>query len=153
MVFLHAFDVATEVNIGITKVSTNAGRFAGFDVVVSGDNHKSFEKRLKNGALVVNCGGFYRRRSDEVENTPRIGRLHADGSVSFVPLATGDDKVCTVGVVEEPDIPTDAEVATFVEGLVGLETKTIDFKDALLRALEAKGVTGDVRKVVLEALG
>jgi len=44
----------------------------GFDIVVSGDNHKSFISIDKNGTYVINSGSLVRSTVSQITHTPRV---------------------------------------------------------------------------------
>jgi DNA repair exonuclease SbcCD nuclease subunit len=56
----------------------------GFDAAIFGDNHTPWE-RVGTPSLQIpsmfNCGGFMRRRTDEIDRKPRVGLLMSDGTV------------------------------------------------------------------------
>jgi predicted phosphodiesterase len=45
-------------------------KLKGYDVAVFGDNHKGFSEH-KGSTLIYNCGGFIRRKSDELDYIAR----------------------------------------------------------------------------------
>ncbi len=126
-------------------------RFAGFDVVIVGDNHVGFEKHLSIGTNVFNCGTLMRRKSSEVNLTPQVGLIHASGKITPYHLDTSKDVITEL--VDRQDDDYDVGVALFVEELAGLEAADLSFRDAMMIALERSKVSESVRNVLLEALG
>jgi hypothetical protein len=51
-----------------------------FDILVFGDNHEGFIQKEKY-TTVVNCGGFYRRRTDQIKYRPFATILYKDKTV------------------------------------------------------------------------
>ena len=137
-----------------SKLSTVAKSFRGFDVVVVVDNHVPFERVLRSGTQVVNCGGFLRRRSNEQDHQPRIGLLHSSGAVTFHPLDCGEDKLSTsvTSADEIQDEAEDAEVASFVEALSILESTTLCYRENLEQAMREGKTRPEVRDARMEAM-
>ncbi len=119
-----------------------------YDVVVYGDNHKPFE--IKSGGkgfpAVYNCGGFMRRKIDELNHRPSVGLLHADGSVTRHYLNVSQDQFIT------PEQVTGADFGDFLEQLRRLGDSALDFGEAVRRDLERPGVPAGVRRLLLGAL-
>lgn len=60
-------------------VKSFAEKLQEYDVAIFGDNHSPFERKIGN-CLIYNCGGFMRRKSDDLFR-PSVGLLHRDGSI------------------------------------------------------------------------
>jgi len=103
----------------------------GFDVAVFGDNHKPFNAQTQTGCQVINCGSFFRRKSDEYLHQPRVGLIHQDGSIESLLLDVSKD----IGVAESKEKwPTTKEllsVSEFVENLRPTNKHSFDFVEAL----------------------
>lgn len=119
----------------------------GYDAVVIGDNHTSWE--VSGKPYIWNAGGFLRRRIDEKEHRPRLGLLMSDGTVKSHYLNVKKDRFSDTA---DSDNETD-EVAAFVKSLKDLTDSALDFEGMVLRWLERKGSGEGVRRKVLEALG
>lgn len=138
------------------RVEQNFQRYGGYDVVVIGDNHKSWEARgvvpeSPHGpfSCIWNCGGFYRRKSDEVDHKPRVGLIHADGSVESHYLDCSKDIM--VPTAHEEQVIVNQDLAAFLARLQDIQGMSLDYREELLRALA--GQPENVRKLVVEALG
>lgn len=129
-----------------------AKKFRAFDVVVVGDNHMSFDRKLKNGAHVINTGTLMRRKSSEIDYRPRVGFLHENGRVSNHYLDTSAD-VITKTVTPEQEHEHDTEVSQFIAELSRAESCGLDYRDNVRRALDERRATKAVRRVILEAMG
>ncbi|MCH8068351.1 MAG: metallophosphoesterase family protein [Candidatus Marinimicrobia bacterium] len=130
--------------------------FEGYDVLVFGDNHKGF-LTTRGNTVIFNCGGLMRRAADEIDYQPQIGLLHKSGEVEVVLLDTTQDKIKPVGPTSDPvdDIkaPVDnMELQEFLNELTGLEETTLDFVEAMKRAIRKKKPSPEVRKILLEAM-
>ncbi len=139
------------------KVTTDwSKKFADFDVVVVGDNHHGFQRKINDGnCTIFNCGALMRRRSNEADYEPRVGLLHASGKVTSHPLDTSRDVLTrTVTEEQEREDDEDDEVASsFVEELQKLEASRFSFREAIMRAMDKQKVDNKVRKIILVAMG
>lgn len=93
----------------------------GFDLIVSGDNHKPFE----HGKL-FNCGGFMRRSVADTYH-PRVGLLMDDMSIDFHYFDVSKDVL--EERVEEDIEPID--FSEFMAELNSLNSDSLDFKEAV----------------------
>lgn len=132
-----------------TRLSKSAREFRAFDVVVVGDNHQGFDRVLKNGTRVVNCGTLLRRKSNEAAYRPRVGLLHPSGEVSSYELDTSED-ILTRTVTEDEEHAY--EVEGIARGLALLEVSSLSYRENVMRALESRGLRRRVRRIVLEAM-
>lgn len=119
-----------------------------YKVAVFGDNHKGFLKKLKNGTTVLNCGGFIRRKSDEVNYEPRVGILRDDGSVVSRKLDVSQDQFRTE---EEMEDVVQVDMTDFIEELGKLGEHGLDFKETVRRTVET-GIPVSVKEKVLKCL-
>jgi Calcineurin-like phosphoesterase len=124
-------------------------RYDGYDTVIIGDNHISWESTFLNGANVFNCGGFYRRKSDEVNHRPRVGLIHSNGSVESHYLDCSKDILVPTANQEQAIVSS--EVAAFVARLRSLQGMSLDYREELVRAMRDE--SAEVRKILVEALG
>lgn len=125
-------------------------KIKGFDVVVSGDNHKHFYNRgSRLNQSVWNCGTFFRRKISERDCWPSIGLIHADGTVTSHQMDISMDKF----------IPLDNTQVEAVEGMDDLikelEEKNIDaaidFRENINKVMESKGVSQKIKNIIMEA--
>ena len=136
------------------KLSKVAKKFYDFDVVVVGDNHIGFERKLKSGTHLINNGTLLRRKANEAFYQPRVGLIHASGKVTTHELDISQD-IITREVTEEQERADeeDKEVSSFVEELTRLETTDLNFREIIVRTMAARKVSRDVQEAVLEAMG
>lgn len=102
----------------------------GFDTAVFGDNHKPFTISTQ-GCDVSNCGGFFRRKSDEMSHHPTFTLIREDGSITLQPVVVKEDIFIAKAA---KDVPTAEEllgVAEFVESLNTENKHSFDFVEAL----------------------
>lgn len=128
-------------------------RFDSLGVVVVGDNHMGFRRRLKGGTRVVNCGTPIRRKSNEADYAPRVWLIRASGRVTSVRLSTTDD-VLTRTVTESQEDVYDADgIEDFIEGLAKMEASGLNYRETVLAAMKKFRVPPATRDVLLEAMG
>ncbi|HUW45947.1 MAG TPA: metallophosphoesterase [Dehalococcoidia bacterium] len=121
----------------------------GWDVIVFGDNHKGF-LTTKGKTTIFNCGGFQRRKSDEIGSKPQVGLLYDDGSVKAYLLDTSKD------VIEETstalEVHEDMGLEEFLEELTKLQESQLDFEEAMRQLLRERKPGTLVCKLILEAM-
>jgi len=116
-----------------------------FDAAIFGDNHIGFlsqfaqnncEKKpwLNKKKSILNCGGFIRRNSDQVEYCPMVGLLKEDASIETVQLDTSKDKM-------EFDLPVKKEnpelcSAEFIASLKNVISIGRDFNETIRLLLD-----------------
>jgi DNA repair exonuclease SbcCD nuclease subunit len=121
-----------------------------FDFAIFGDNHIPFTVKGEE-CTIVNCGGFYRRRSDEVKHKPSVVKLYSDGSTERHYLDTKKDKF--IDVKEILSKIGDNEIEGFLDELNSLADASIDFRSAIEQSIEKMKVTESVKRVILKAMG
>lgn len=121
----------------------------GFDVAVVGDNHIGFETEIAS-CQVFNCGGFMRRKSDEINHHPRVGRLWSDGSVTSVGLDTSKDRIHENPVRDDP--ATALDMQDFIRGLEELGDHGMDFAGTVKEFLEKNEIRDEVKILIRKAL-
>jgi hypothetical protein len=124
-------------------------KIQGYDVAVFGDNHAGFVKQISALTTVINCGGFIRRKSDEIDYRPMIGVVYSDGSVSRHRLDTAGDLFHEIPE-DRKEVPFDMK--NFIDGLEGLGEHGLDFKEAVTRHLNSEEVDSEVRQIIMKAL-
>lgn len=139
------------------KLSKALPGLMGYNAAVFGDNHKGF---LTGGPgygdtdtmpPIMNCGTLMRRKQDEREYRPQVGILHSDGSIERHFLDVSEDKFSDP---VEVAIPTRNPFANeLLQDLRELEADSLDFRVAVMRAMDSNDVSESVRKAVLVAMG
>jgi hypothetical protein len=141
----HAYPGAPE--------DAHAGMFMpklkGYDVAVFGDNHKGFSMKLKTGTQLLNCGGFMRRRSDEIDSHPQVGVIYDDGSVETVKLNIACDRF---KAPEEMIRVMDVDMRAFADQLEQLGEHGLDFREIVKRSLPSMDLPAPVRELVERSL-
>ena len=99
---------------------------------------------------IINCGGFIRRKSDEIDYVPSVGVLYSDGTVKRRRLDTSGDVF--------HDIPKDKEevpfnMKDFIAGLESLGEQGLDFRQAVENHLKGEEIDPAVKEIILTAMG
>jgi len=133
------------------KQSSTAHRkkLKGFNAAVFGDNHKGFLTISADGLNLLNCGGFMRRRTDEVEHHPKVGLLHRNGSIAMHQLDCSEDIIITNGKQVKQ---TDENISEFIGELNSMYDLGLDFEKAVGTYLETHTLTPKTVKLVRKAL-
>lgn len=130
------------------NVSAFKKQLKGYDVAVFGDNHLRFMDESGN-CTVVNCGGFIRRKSDEITRKPAMALLYQDGSVEWKRLDVSGD-VFHDGVEDRPENPLDLKA--FIDGLESLGEQGLDFRAAVENHLRKDDISDEVKDLVRKAI-
>jgi DNA repair exonuclease SbcCD nuclease subunit len=126
---------------------------AGFDAAAFGDNHKGFLFDEEGFPPIVNCGGMMRRKSDEVEHTPKVWLLKSHGgrTLTIEPrdlISCADDKLSDIGC----EVADEVDLGVFFEELESLQDQWVDFKFAIEQFAKTKRISKMVRKHLLESV-
>lgn len=130
----------------VTKINKE---FRPYDVVLFGDNHHTVSWIDNQHQHRLNPGTFIRRKSDEINHRPCVGLLKADGSIERKYLDVSGDKF-----VDRPEAADSAAegLEEFVEGLKSLDHSSLDFRDAVRKAVENEKLSKRAGKLVLQAM-
>lgn len=123
----------------------------GYDAMVFGDNHQSFDVRLNPSCktFVVNPGCLIPRRRDERTQGSNVYLLKKDRSVERVQLDNSEDW----WLAEEEEQRTDSvDLSGFIEELRSLESDGLDFESAVHRYCEQHRVDSKVRDLIRQAM-
>lgn len=122
----------------------------GYRAAVFGDNHKGFLASADMGRCsVLNCGGFIRRKSDEMDYKPSVGFLYSDGTIKTEPLDTSCDVFQPVANLANVSL---LDIKDLVEGLKNLGEHGLDFRESVNQYLKSSEVHPKVKEIILTAL-
>lgn len=141
----HGHERATED----TRAIAYRELLKGYDVSVWGDNHQGFLIRSPRHTL-INCGTFFRRKSDEKDYQPMIGLLWDDGNITPHFLDISEDKYLDKDVLKLEKPKADASKA--LAGFRGLSQDSLDFRAAVHFRLESDPPENRVKELVLGSL-
>jgi hypothetical protein len=125
-------------------------KLEGYDVAVIGDNHSGFKGKAGNCLVWVN-GLMQRRKSDEIKLEPSVGLLYSDGSIKRHKLDCSQDKYFDANEIAHK-ISDEMDLESLCEELMKLSDASISFAEAIHAAISRKGVSGVVKKIVMQAL-
>ena len=125
-------------------------QLTGYDLVIFGDNHKGFLTRLGK-TIIFNCGGFMRRKSDEVNYTPMVGLLSIKDGIIPRTLDTSLDKYLEIqkGKIETESL----YMEDFFKELEKLGDTPLDFTETMKQYLNKKHVNKKVQLIITQAMG
>lgn len=110
-------------------------QLAGFDVAVFGDNHKGFLVGTGD-ATAFNCGGFMRRKFDELDYKPQVGFMLETGQVVPHYLDTSKDEFHDSDKLDLPE-GTDPNFAqALVKVVNSWKSYYLDFGEAIRAAMD-----------------
>jgi len=121
----------------------------GWDLIVTGDNHQTFECQDGNRQL-LNAGSVMRMRSDQIDHRPCVYLWRRDGKWEKRYL-TIDPQVVTRDTVER-EKAKERRVSAFVEKLAGDGEVALSFDDNVATLLKEETDT-EVKRLVLECTG
>ena len=131
------------------KVGAYKKMLRGYDVAVFGDNHIPFQVDTDYNCTIYNCGGFIRRKSDEINRVPGFGLLLADGTVERRKYNTVKDQFHPYA---EPRLETPIDVAGFINELNSLGEQGFEFRTVVRQHLKKEEIPNEVRQIILTAL-
>lgn len=132
-----------------SHVSKLARSLEHFHVGVFGDNHKGFTAKLAGKVVVHNCGGFIRRKTDEMDYEPSMGILYGDGTVKRVRFDTSIDRF---HAIPEDKKSAPLNMKAFLDGLEGLGEHGLNFQEAVENYLKTENVDPKVKEIILSAI-
>ena len=127
-----------------------------FDLIVCGDNHKSFIVTVDGSRYIVNCGSLMRSAIDQADHKPVVYIYDTETKrllQSYIPVRLFKN----VMNIEEAtkDKERNKELEDFVEGLSDTNIEGLDFKKNLIDHLEKNKdkIADGVIKIIDEVVG
>jgi len=121
-----------------------------FDLIVSGDNHKSFEAKHLHKRL-INCGSLMRSKIDQVDHKPCYYILDTDTSglkKHFIPIVEGS-KVFDMDLKEE-SMERNEDLEAFVTGLSKQKEMGLNLMDNLTAYMKKNNIEEEIRDIIRE---
>lgn len=108
----------------------------------------------KSGSMsinIMNCGTFFRRKSDEILYRPQIGLLYDDGSIAIHYLDVSRDLYVEAKDKKTPKFDG-TDTSEVLAGFNGLGKDSLNFREALEHRLHQVPPDESVTRMVLESL-
>jgi len=124
-----------------------------YDLIVSGDNHKSFITTTKGNRVLINCGAMLRSNIGQVDHKPFIVLFDTETrkyEKIYIPIEDGE-KVFKIGEVELAK-ERNANLETFISGLSSSKSIDLTFEDNLKRFIKENGIDEEVSKIITDAM-
>jgi DNA repair exonuclease SbcCD nuclease subunit len=125
-------------------------KLKGYDIAIFGDNHKGFIV-ANNKIVICNCGGFMRRKSDEMDYKPSVGLIFDDGLVGKYHLDCSKDKLVQLDGRRKENEEND----NFVEvcnNIQEMKIQGLDYREYVTRWLERHPQVQEVNNFLMQAL-
>lgn len=152
VVHKYIWDTGSNSYVGAKKddhISSFREALLGYDVAAFGDNHKGFSTTIKSGTRIFNCGGFMRRKADELDYSPMVGIVYNDGSITIKKLDTSIDRFRDP---KEMSQVLEVDLGEFVDQLEKLGEHGLDFRGAVREVAESLDIPVEVRDMVLRCI-
>lgn len=122
---------------------------AGFDIIITGDNHKPFEASCGNQRL-FNCGSFMRRRSDQLDYKPSVGIIYNDGTIERHYLDISRDVF--EATADEP-VVTSTDMQGLIDELQSVGEGSLDFEASVREWIKQNPTRKAAAKALMKAMG
>ena len=126
-------------------------QYPGYDLIVTGDNHKPFVEEHE-GRLLVNPGSMMRTTADQIDHKPRVYLWYADTNTVepvYLPIESGVISRDHITRTEERDGRIDA----FISRLDDDWEASVSFEENLERFAKANNVRQSVMDIVMKGIG
>ncbi len=123
-----------------------------FDLIASGDNHRSFFIDYK-GKHLINCGSLMRSSKDQINHKPCYVIYDTDRreyKVYYIPVKPASEVFDMQKI--EIEKKRDEKLAAFVDGLIEGEELGLNFSANLETTLNKSGVHSSIVSIIKEAM-
>lgn len=124
-------------------------KLVGYHSAFFGDNHKGFMDVEEGKIPIINCGGFIRRNSDEIEYKPAVYLLYRSGKIVRRELDTSKDRI-TKTAADNANVTL--EVRDFIELLQDMDAQSLSFKESLSELMKTRKMSPDCYKVLFSIM-
>lgn len=133
-----------------TSAKSLLKKFPGYNLILSGDNHKPFVVNFR-GRLLVNPGSLMRTRADQIDHKPRVYLWYAGkNEVKPVYLPIEKDVIDRSHIDDKEE--RDGRVEAYVRHLKKNEDITFSFDDNMTAELKNNRIKAGVRDKIREAM-
>lgn len=120
-----------------------------FDLIVSGDNHKSFHCHYK-GRYLFNCGSMMRSTIGQIEHKPHVVIFDTENPSAFeiipFPIAPASEVFNFEEIVAKEE--RNEKLDTFVNGLSDHKEMGLSFEDNLTMYIKKNGIDNDIYELI-----
>jgi len=123
-----------------------------FDLIVSGDNHRTFILE-KGNRFLINCGALYRNSIDLMDHKPICVVFDTDKrdyQIIHVPIEPADKVFDLTKIKTEKEV--NEKLKVFVDGLKEQEVRELDFEKELERYIRENKVDEYVQLILNEIM-
>lgn len=133
------------------RVKNRSESFSGYDVVVTGDNHKPFHV-IVGDTQIINCGSLMRRTSDQYEYKPCVWLLMSDGSIERSYLDVSKDRFLDFEEKRDKKVAGSKTLEEFLVKLRDLKDVTVTFEEAVANYMHKFKVKDEIKEIILCAM-
>lgn len=126
-------------------------KYAGYDIIIYGDNHKGFKTHLGK-TTIINCGSLMRRDKDQEDYKPKVWLIYDNGKVMPHLLDISKDIHLTADEMKSMPESKDIDMSTFAEELKKLSSSAIDLVTAMKQCFLTNKVKEEVQDIILRAM-
>lgn len=132
------------------QASTFMKKFNNFDLIISGDNHKTFTHKV-DGRILVNAGSMMRQTAGQIDHEPTVFSWDCKtNKVKAIELPVEPDVIdrSHIDNIEERD----SRIKAFVERLSKRENITFNYEENIENFLRDNKISKSIKNKVWEAL-
>lgn len=122
-----------------------------YSSMVFGDNHQGFKYKVGETSI-INTGTLLRRKKDELDYTPQVGILLADGTIKTHKLDCSKDKFVETSEVTKDSEWPELNLDELITDLKNIKDKGYDFVQSVKRFLKQNKIDKYISQIVMEAL-
>lgn len=129
-------------------------RIKTYDVAFFGDNHKGFKIEKPGKCTTVNCGTLMRRKSNEMDLSPCVWKLHSNGKVSKHLLDVSKDQFSSLGKeISKIESSLQVDLSGFIEEMMEHRQKGESWEKTVLAWIKQHELPKEVQKIIIKAVG
>lgn len=125
-------------------------KYSQFDLIVTGDNHKTFHEEYE-GRLLVNPGSLMRMDADQINHKPCVYLWYAeDNSIQVIHLPIESNVISREHI--EVKEQRDARIDAFVSRLDGSWEAKMSFEDNLEQFFKTNNIRESVKQIIYQSI-
>lgn len=125
----------------------------GYDIAIFGDNHKGFLLVKDGQCTVFNVGTLMRRKTDEIQYTPCVGKIYGDGRVVRHYLDVSRDQFTEIGKdVADIESTLEVDLSGFVEEMVEMRARGANWQSLVQLWIKSNNLTNDVKEIIIRCI-